>query len=184
MASKVKAADKGKPATLSRSAKTGRVVSKAEAAANPDTTVTEKVSRKKKKQAEFKIPKKMGEVADLLYTTRADRLDVNKKVDELKSYETKLKNYIIDNLPKSSATGASGKVANVRVVPDSVFQAEDWEKVYAWIKKTGNFQILNRALNQTAIGEIYEEGGKKFNGIPGIVSQGITKVSVTKLSSK
>jgi hypothetical protein len=174
-----------KPVTLARSAKTGRVVSKAEAAANPDTTVVEKIKKtakpKKSARPELKIPKKMGAVADLLYETRANRLALNSEVEAMKGDETKLKNYVIENLPKSDQTGASGQVANVKVVNDSIFQASDWEKLYAWIKKTGNFQILNRALNQASIEDIYANSGKKFTGIPGMIKAQITKVSVTKV---
>ncbi len=169
--------------TMARSAKTGRIVSTAEAAANPDTTVRETKAKSAKKKA-FKILKKLGAVADLLYTTRQERLTLNKDVEEMKSQETQLKNYIIDNLPKSDQTGASGSIANVKVDRDEVFQAENWDEVYAWIKKNNAFEILNRALNQTALRDRYENGGPKFKGIPGIIKQGIVKVSVTKVRSK
>jgi hypothetical protein len=172
--------------TVAKSVKATKKTTKADppwlpGAKEATRALDEKPKKSKVVKPSFKIPKKIGDVADMLYDTRQTRLDLGRKVSEYQSQETQLKNYIIDNLPKSSQTGASGKVANVKVVQDTVFQAEDWDKLYEWIKKTGNFQVLNRALNQTSINDIYENSDKKFKGIPGIIQQGITKVSVTKV---
>lgn len=164
-----------------RSAETGKIVPVKQAKTDPKGTVTETQKSfaqvVKQKLGKFKIPKKIGAIADMLYSTRQERLEVNRVVEEFKERETQLKDYIIENLPKSDATGASGKLANVRVVNDSQYRVEDWDLFYAHIKKTGHFDLLNRAINQTAIGERFENG----KPVPGIGTYVITKVSVTKV---
>jgi hypothetical protein len=130
-----------------------------------------------KKVPAFKTPKTIGACADLLYTTREQRLALQKEVDALQAQETQLKDHIINTLPKSEATGAAGKLARVTVVNDTVPQVEDWEALYKYIKRTGSFELLNKALSRSAAGERLEAG----KAIPGVKSMPIVKVSINKV---
>lgn len=125
----------------------------------------------------YKFPKKMGECADLLYNLRAKRLAGQKLVDEVEAEEKALKEYIINTLPKSEASGISGAIANVKVVNKMVPQVKDWDALYAYIHKTKSFDLLNRALNKGAVEERYEAGKK----VPGVEDFQTTTVSVTKI---
>jgi hypothetical protein len=122
-------------------------------------------------------PKNAAQAADMLYSVRAQRLAMQKQVDALQARETELKNYILDTLPKSDATGASGKLARAQlnVVVEPV--AEDWLKIHRHIKRTGEFDLLNRALNRVAVRERWENG----KTIPGVGKFNNVKVSLTKL---
>lgn len=125
----------------------------------------------------FKIPTKIGECADLLYTTRQDRLALQKQVTELEDREKALKAHIIETVPKSSATGAAGKVARVQVVNQDEPVVQDWEEFYKHVKKKGEFDLLNRALNRTAVKARWDNDKQ----IPGVGHFTATKVSVTKV---
>jgi len=125
----------------------------------------------------FKIPKAIGACADLLYTTRLDRLALQKQVDELAARETQLKDHIINTLPKSEATGAAGKLARVTVVNDYVPQVEDWDALYKYINRTKSFELLNKALSRSAATERLEAG----KTIPGVAKMAIVKVSINKV---
>lgn len=125
----------------------------------------------------YKFPKKMGECADLLYNLRAKRLAGQKLVDEVEAEEKALKEHIIEQLPKSEASGISGSIANVKVVNKMVPQVKDWDLLYAHILKTKSFDLLNRALNKGAVEERYEAGKK----VPGVEDFQATSVSVTKI---
>lgn len=186
-----KAVKESKQSTVARSARTGRIVSKKHAKANPDTTVVERYSSQedqpisddpieriiKRALKPMKIPAKMGAVADDLYNTRAQRLALSKVVDKLAEHESDLKNYVIDNLPKSDATGSAGKVARVQVKTVDVPRTGDWKKLYKHLKKTGQFELLNRALNKKAVMERWENGKE----VPGVDHFTEVKVSVTKV---
>lgn len=173
----------GSPTTRARSAKTGKIVTKAEAKANPDTTVEERVEDKLLDQfindfnPPTKIPKNFGAAADLLYVTREDRLRLSKIVDTMEAFEKKLKKHFIDNLSKKESTGAAGKVARAQIVVSDEPAAQDWDETYKHIKKTGNFDLLNRALNKAAVKARWEAGKE----VPGVGHFPTVKVSITKV---
>ena len=157
-----------KTTKLARSAKTGKIVSKAEAKANPDTTVVETV---KKKPGKFKLPKTMAECADLAYTLREERYAIQRQAKEVAEKEALLREHIIQNLPKSQASGVSGKVANAKVETDTV------PKFLAYVKKTGDFDLMTTSMNASAVKARWENKKK----VPGIGETQIVKLSLTKV---
>ncbi|OQW33960.1 MAG: hypothetical protein A4E20_12080 [Nitrospira sp. SG-bin2] len=124
----------------------------------------------------IKLPKTMGACADLLYETREKRLAAQKIVDELAKQEAAVREHIINNLPKSD-TGASGKRARVSVVTKQVPQVKDWDKFYAHVKKTGQFELMQRRLADTAIRERWDNGKQ----VPGVEAFGVVSVSLNKI---
>lgn len=129
------------------------------------------------KKAKFTIPKQIGACADLLYQLRSNRLVQQKVVDGLEEQEKALKEHIIKNLPKSKASGVSGRVANVKVETKKVAQVKDWKKFYAHVKKTGDFELLGRTIKQEAIRERWEARKK----VPGVETFDAVTVSCTKV---
>ncbi len=175
MATKKSVTKKVVKQAIARSSKTGRIVTKEEAAANPEKTEVEIVERVLYKK--FKIPKSFGKAADLLYETRAERLRQAKVVAMLEDQEKERKEHFINNLSKDDSSGAAGKVARVQIKIEPQPQVEDWDEFYKHIKKKGEFDLLNRAPNRTAIRERWENGKQ----IPGIGKFDAVKVSVTKV---
>ena len=124
----------------------------------------------------MKMPKTMGACADLLYETRQKRLDLQKSVDELQKQETQIREHIINNLPKTD-TGASGKIARVSVVTKRVAQVLNWDELYKYIKKTGQFDLMQRRLSDAAVKERWEAG----KAVPGVDAFDATTVSLNKV---
>ena len=127
----------------------------------------------------LKIPKSMGACADLLFDIRQQRLSAQKVVDEFKEQEKLLTDHIIDTLPKGDQ-GAIGKHHQVSVYTDAVPRAADWDAIYKHIKRTGNFELLQRRLSDTAVKERWDDGKE----IPGVESFNVVKVSLTKKKGK
>ena len=125
----------------------------------------------------FKFPKSMAICADKLYELKNHRLSEQKKVDAIELEEKALKEYIIENLPKSEASGASGKIARVTVVTKEVPQVSDWDKFYAHIKKTGDFELLGRTISKAAIQDRWEH--KKL--VPGVETFQAVTISINKV---
>jgi hypothetical protein len=125
----------------------------------------------------FKFPKTIGACADRLYQLRQKRLEQQKLVAAIEEEEKALKEHIIQTLPKSEATGASGKVANVKVVPKTVPQVKDYDKFYAYVAKNKRFDLLQRRLNDKAIQDMWDN--KKQ--VPGIEPFQTSTVSCTKV---
>lgn len=130
-----------------------------------------------KKPIAYKLPKTLGKCADALYVTRQERLADQKGVAELSSRETALKEHIIAALPKSEASGIAGKLARVSVIVQPAPQVADWDAFYKHVKKTGHFDLLNKALNSAAVQERWDAGKK----VPGVEPFNVVKVSVNKL---
>lgn len=130
-----------------------------------------------KSEGEFSPPNTLAACADLLYATRERRLKLSKQVDELEAQEGKLKNHLIMELPKVSATGVSGKVARVSLESKEVVKAEHWDEVYAYILKNNAFELLQRRLNEVAIKEHWEAG----KPVPGVTKFPVTVVSLGKI---
>jgi hypothetical protein len=125
----------------------------------------------------FRVPKAPAALADLLYRTREMRLDVGRRVERLEKLESQLREYFVETLPKSQASGIAGKVARVQIETRPVPQVEDWDKFYAYVRKNNAFELLQRRLSEGAVKERLDEG----KGVPGVGVFQAKKVSVTKL---
>lgn len=129
-----------------------------------------------------KIPKSLAECADLLFTTKALRLAKEKEAENLKSMETALKEHLIQNLPKSQASGIAGKLARVTIGTKTVPIAKDWDKLNAYILKEGKknpgvFSLYQRRLGEATIKEMWEAG----KAVPGVEAFDLPTVSINKL---
>lgn len=127
--------------------------------------------------SEFVPPETLGACADLLYKLKAERLAAQKVVEALEVRESALKTHIINTLPKSDASGVAGKVARVTVVTKQVPQVCDWGKLYAYVKRTGQFELLQRRVSDAAVKERWENG----KAVPGVDAFTAVSVSLNKL---
>jgi hypothetical protein len=125
----------------------------------------------------YQVPKTLGACADALYVTRQQRLIEQKDITAFEAIEKALKEHLIATLPKSDQTGAQGKLARVTVVTKKIPIVEDWWALYKYIKKTNQFDLLNRALNGAAVQERWDSG----KTVPGVGSFNAVSVSVNKL---
>lgn len=123
------------------------------------------------------IPDKLGRIIDLLYKTRQKRLEDNKSIEAMKSFETELKDYLVNILPKSEASGVAGKLARAQVTTKKIPQVTDWDAFFTYVAKTKSWDLLVRRVNESAVVERWEAGKQ----VPGVGTFTVTNVSVTKL---
>lgn len=142
------------------------------------------------KMPPFKIPKKDGDLADLMYELKQEEARVKAalaesplsvQLAEIQRRRAALEEHCIENLSKNTGAGAIGQIARVEVytkaVPVVDTQNNGWDALYKHIKKTGNFHLLARSLATGAVNEIIEDGGKLP---PGVTLFNQVKVSLTK----
>ena len=125
----------------------------------------------------FTMPKGLGACADRLFQVRAERLTVQKQVEQLMAEESAIKEHLINTLPKSDASGVSGRLARVTIVTKEIPQVKDWDAFYQYVKKTGSFDLMQRRLTDAAIKERWEEGKE----IPGVEHFHVVSVSINKV---
>ena len=126
----------------------------------------------------YKFPKTMGACADRYYQLRQKRLEQQKLVDELRAEESALKEHIIQNLPKSEASGVAGKVARVSVVKKEEPQVEDQEAFRKYLNRSKRFDLAQKLRpSAPAIRDLWDEGKE----VPGIKHFTVVTVSVNKV---
>lgn len=149
------------------------------------------MAKEPKKLKMPKLPKSLGLCVDIYKKLNVERLELKKGVDAAEEVEKAVKNHIIDNLTKGEDHGAVGREYKAIANNDVQYIVEDWDAFYNHIKKTGEFDLLNRAINQAAIKERVsmqeppktEAARKKWRPKlpPGIGSMNVVKLSVTKV---
>jgi len=125
----------------------------------------------------FTLPSSAAACADLLYTTRQKRLEIQKEADALESQEKQIKEALINSLPKGEASGVAGKIARVSIVVKTVPQAEDWTLIQEYVRKNKAFDLLQRRLNNKAVLERWAD----HKSIPGVVAFNEVSVSCVKV---
>ncbi len=143
-------------------------------------TKTKPVTDPKALKAEkpvWKTPKSLGACADLLYSTQQQRYAAQKEVDKLEGLEKALKDRFINELSTQDASGIAGKQALAKIVVKDVPTMDDDKAFYAHVKKTGDFDLLQRRLSAEAV-KLRWQAGKK---VPGVGVFHSKSVSITKL---
>lgn len=128
-------------------------------------------------ETKYKFPKALGTCADRLYELRQKRLAMQKEVDVVAAEESALKEYLINTLPKSEASGVAGKLARVTVVSKVIPQVKDWDAFYKYVKKTGSFDLMQRRLTAPAVEARWEDGKE----IPGVEHFNVVSISLNKV---
>lgn len=123
-----------------------------------------------------KYPKTLGGCVDLYFKTRETRLKIQKEIDRLEALEKGLKEHLISGIHKDDG-GAVGRIGRCERYTDTIPRAAEWPKIYAFIKRTGSFDLLQKRLNDKAVQDRWDD--KKI--IPGIEAFKLVKLSFHKL---
>lgn len=125
----------------------------------------------------FKGAKTQGQRVDFLYEAEKHRLEVQRDVEEMKKFIAILEKWFIQELPDTDTTGVAGEVARVQVKQKERPSVKDWDAFYTHIKKKGEFELLNRAVNVKSVKERWEAGKE----VPGVEKYHYKDVSITKV---
>jgi citrate synthase len=129
----------------------------------------------------MKLPKKIGDCIDLAYLARAERLKLQKEMEEklekLKAKEREIEEYIIDNFDAQSINGAKGAVASASVSLSINPSVKDWPKVWKYIAKNEAWDLMEKRIAKVAYRERLEAG----QAIPGVETFQKKTLSLTKI---
>jgi hypothetical protein len=110
------------------------------------------------------LPKTFGAIPDFLYDLRAERLRLNRLVTALEEQELKFKLAVLDRFPKQQLTGARGARGKLEIEPIDVPTLADPQKFFKHVKKTGEFDLLERRLSREAV-KLRWQAGKEIPGV-------------------
>jgi hypothetical protein len=139
------------------------------------------------------FPVNLGAVADAYYDKKHERLALAKQQEEaLKKVaddERFLKEFIINEVPKSNQGGLMGIRAVAEIVKKDVPRVVDWSAFYAFIvadynrhakkkdgQQDGAFAFLQRRAGDSAIKELWDGN----SAVPGVDRFTVIDVSITK----
>jgi hypothetical protein len=134
------------------------------------------MSSREAKLSAMKMPRSLGACADLLADLREERLALQKRAEAIKARERAVEEHVIRTLPKDD-TGAAGRHHRVRVVTKEVPTVEDWDELYAYVRRTKSFHLLARRLNEAGVRELWEDRKR----VPGVGVFTAVTVSLVKV---
>lgn len=123
------------------------------------------------------LPVGIGPKADEYMAVREHRLAMEKAARSVKDRETELHNSIMDALAESTETGGFGQLYRVNRVEKDVTNVKDWDAFWAYVQKTGNFNLMQKRLNDKAAREMFEDGQE----VPGVEQGKIETLSFGKI---
>lgn len=127
-----------------------------------------------------KAPKKIGELLDLYFLVDKQQKELQAELKKVSEELSKTADLITLHYKGADIHGARGNYCQGVISHITVFQAEDWSKVYNYIKKgrgDSRFDLLQKRLSSTAVRERGEEGIV----IPGVKQVELERLSVRKL---
>lgn len=122
-------------------------------------------------------PDNLGSAIDSLHRLRAERLELEKRVKELKADETTQRQLIIAALQQQKLTGGRGELATASINSVTVPTVENWGMVEEFILDQRCLWLLQRRI----AGPAYIEFLEKRDGVPGIVPTTLAKLSLRKV---
>lgn len=126
------------------------------------------------------FPKTPGACVDLFYSLRSERIELERKAENLKKTQDQLEEHIFNLFKKSDLEGCKGKAAVAAITRTVVPQVEDWEPFYGYILKTKQLDLLERRPSRTACRERWDNNVE----IPGVKQFEKIGLSVTKVGGK
>lgn len=115
-------------------------------------------------------------IAQQYWNARTARLAKDKEAEQLKEVETTLKQQLIDTLHSLNISSVGDPQRNYALVQKLEPQADDWARIYAHIRETGDFDLMYRRINEKAVKERWEDG----KNVPGVQKFPVEVLSVTK----
>lgn len=112
------------------------------------------------------------------------RLLMQKEVDAIEAHEKAYRRHIVDNLAKSNTAGVFGLRYKATIKMKRAFQVDTqapdggWERVWQYIYDTGRTDLIQKRLNDKALGDMYEA---KEALPPGVLTLQVPEISVTKV---
>ena len=125
------------------------------------------------------LPKTLGSSIDKLSRVRTERLAYKKKMEaelgRMRENEHHLQSHILKALGAAKLAKASGRFATASRSVTYVPTVDDWAALYKHIKKTDEFDLLQRRPNVGAFRDRWED--KK--DVPGVRPESLVTLSIT-----
>ena len=117
----------------------------------------------------------LPDLIDQYITARAERLMLDKQVEQMKEHEELLKKAIIAKYQEQGISILGSNLGAVKLTEAEEPVAQDWPVVWDYIRENNAFELLHKRLTNTAVKERWEAGEE----IPGVGKQKVYRLSVS-----
>lgn len=135
-----------------------------------------------KTTAKLEKPKALGTLIDDLNGIREKRRLIAEQEKVLEAEYKELEENLLARLDAEGMDKATGKTATISVSTNVVANIVDWDKACAYIKRTNNFQLLQRRISDPAFRELMELKGLKE--LPGLEAFSKKRLNLRALGAK
>lgn len=125
-------------------------------------------------------PVGLGGVVDKLYALREKRLALNRQADEIKEQESALTTRLLQLMAEANTSAARGKLASASRYARQLAKVADVKKFLAFVQKEGDYELATVGARLEACKDRWEAGQQ----VPGVTSDSIIRISLTKNRSK
>src|SRR5574343_374887 len=105
-------------------------------------------------------PISIGPTVDRMYELREAKRKLEAEIKELETVYSELEEQLIEKLEAEGSDKGAGRKASVSITRSVVGNVTDWDKVHAFIKKTGYTHLYRKQLNDASLRELFEQGKK------------------------
>jgi hypothetical protein len=127
----------------------------------------------------FKAAKTPAARADLLFVlSNKEWKDLKKAFDAVDNFLGKLEQWFVQEF-RDDQRGVTGRQARVEIKSKEIATVEDWSKFYKYIAKRQEFDLLNKAVNQKAVQERWEQK-KQVPGVGKFTKKVVSLTGVKK----
>ena len=124
-------------------------------------------------------PKEVSALADKWWLQQAKRLAAKHKMEELEKIEVALKTGLLAALEKEGISSIGGKKVHVTLKRRVKPAVGNWQELYDYIQKTGEFDLLQKRLTESAVSDRWEDEVE----IPGVYPLEVAEISYSKVKS-
>jgi len=114
----------------------------------------------------------VDDVINVLAKIKSEKESLTQQLKELNVQKDTFEKRLMELMEKAGLQRASNGVATVSISEDVVYNATDWDAIYAHIQSTGDFSLLHRRLSNAAIKEVNAAG----DDVPGTEAVTLQKV--------
>ena len=113
------------------------------------------------------------------FMVRRERLALAKQVQELEAMESERKQKVVHQMGKLEKVTCRMGTFSKRVA--QVVVVDDWTRFYEWIRRTKNFECLEKRPHQRQVQDLLEEHPRlRKAGIPGTHFDQVIKTTATE----
>jgi hypothetical protein len=115
-------------------------------------------------------------IAQAYVKARDERREADKAVEALKERELVLKQQLLDYFEANKVKSVGDGRFNYALVTSDEPTVTDWNELYAHIRRTGEFELLFRRLNNGSVKDHWDNGVL----VPGVGKFPTVSLSITK----